>query len=115
MIIACFGLFGLSALLMTKRTKEIGIRKVVGASIKSVIMMLLNQFVKWVIIATLIAWPAAYIIMNYWLQNFAYKTSVGWAVFVLSGGLVLVVALFTMLIIAIRVALANPVEALRYE
>ncbi len=114
-MISCFGLFGLTALIMTKRTKEIGIRKVVGASVKSIIVMVSNQFIKWIILANIIAWPAAYLIMNSWLQNFAYKITVGWELYILSAGIVLIVAIFTVFTMVIRVALANPVEALRYE
>lgn len=114
-MIACFGLFGLSALIMTRRTKEIGIRKVVGASAKNIISMLSNQFVKWILLANLIAWPAGYFAMNYWLQNFAYKTSIGWEAFIISGIIVLLVALITVFSLALRVAMANPVEALKYE
>ena len=114
-VITCFGLFGLSALLITKRTKEIGIRKVLGASISSIVLLLSKEFTKWVLIANLIAWAIAYYTMNKWLQNFAYRINIGWWVFLLAGTLAMVIALLTVSYQAIRAAAANPVKALRYE
>jgi putative ABC transport system permease protein len=115
LMISCFGLFGLTALIMARRTKEIGIRKVVGASIKSIVVMISNQFIRWIILANIIAWPAAYLIMNHWLQNFAYKIAIGLELYIYSAGIVLIVAIFTVFAMVLRIALANPVEALRYE
>jgi putative ABC transport system permease protein len=114
-VIACVGLFGLSALTVAKRTKEIGVRKVLGASVAGIVGLLSREFVKLILVANLIAWPLAYIAMNSWLQDFAYRVDVGWWVFVLAGGLVLLIALLTVSYQAAKAALANPVEALRYE
>ncbi len=113
--IACLGLFGLAAILSTRRTKEIGIRKVLGASIASIVNLLSKEFVKLIFIANLLAWPLAYFAMSKWLQNFAYRIDIGWAVFALAGGLAVLIALLTVGTQAIKAALANPVEALRYE
>ncbi|MFQ5631171.1 MAG: ABC transporter permease, partial [bacterium] len=94
-IIACLGLFGLTTFATERRRKEIGIRKVLGASVASVTALLSKDFVKLVLLANLIAWPLAWIAMNKWLQNFAYRIDIGWWVFVLAGGLALVIALLT--------------------
>ncbi|MCL4511466.1 MAG: ABC transporter permease [Bacteroidetes bacterium] len=114
-IIACLGLFGLSSFAAEVKTKEIGIRKVLGASVPEIIYLLSKEFVSWVLIANLIAWPVAYYFMNKWLQDFAYRTSINLWVFILAGGLALLIALFTTSFQAIKAATANPVEALRYE
>ncbi|MGH7456570.1 MAG: ABC transporter permease, partial [bacterium] len=114
-VIACVGLFGLSALAVTKRTKEIGIRKVLGASVAGVVSLLASDFLKLVALANLIAWPIAWYAMNQWLQNFAYRIDIGWWMFALAGGLALLIAFITVSTQAIKAALANPVEALRYE
>jgi putative ABC transport system permease protein len=113
--IACLGLFGLAAFAAERRTKEIGIRKVLGATVANVTALLSKDFVKLVLLANLIAWPAAWYAMNKWLQNFAYRIEIGWWVFALAGGLALVIALLTVSAQAIHAALANPVESLRYE
>jgi putative ABC transport system permease protein len=113
--IAGLGLFGLAAFAAEQRTKEIGIRKVLGASVANVVTLLSKDFVKLVLLANVIAWPAAYFAMNKWLQNFAYRIEIGWWVFALAGGLALLIALATVSTQAIKAALANPVEALRYE
>jgi putative ABC transport system permease protein len=114
-LIACLGLFGLASFTAERRTKEIGIRKVLGATITSVAALLSKDFVKLVLFANLIAWPVAWFAMNRWLQNFAYRIDIGWWVFALAGGLALVIALATVSTQAIKAALANPVESLRYE
>jgi putative ABC transport system permease protein len=114
-LLACLGLFGLAAYTAEQRTKEIGIRKVLGATVTSMIFMLTNEFVKWVLLANLIAWPVAYYFMNRWLQDFAYKIEISWWMFALAGGIALVIALATVSIQAIKAATANPVESLRYE
>lgn len=114
-LIACLGLFGLVSFAAAQRTKEIGIRKVLGASAMSVVHLLSKDFLKLVVLANLIAWPFAYYFMNRWLQDFAYRVNVGWWVFAVSGALALVVALITVSTQALKAALANPVEALRYE
>jgi len=114
-LIACFGLLGLSSYNVVQRTKEIGIRKVLGASVVSIAELLSKDFVKLVLAANLVAWPVAYFAMNQWLQGFAYRIEVGWWMFALAGGLALLIALATVSIQALKAALANPVEALRYE
>ncbi len=113
--IACLGLFGLSAFMAEQRTKEIGIRKVLGSSVSSVVVLLTKEFTKWVLLANLFAWPIAYFFMNKWLQDFAYRTSVGFLVFLLSTFMALVLALLTVSFQTIKVATANPVYSLRYE
>jgi len=115
LIIACLGLFGLVAFTAEQRTKEIGIRKVLGASVANITALLSGDFLKLVALANLIAWPVAFYAMNKWLQNFAYRIEIGWWVFALAGGLALVIALLTVSLQAIRAALANPVDSLRYE
>ena len=114
-VIACLGLFGLASFTAEQRTKEIGVRKVLGASVPGIVMLLSKEFTKWVIVANLIAWPVAYLILRNWLQDFAYRTNLAWWIFVGSGVLALVVALLTVSFQAIRVAFTNPANALRYE
>ena len=113
--IACLGLFALAAFITEQKTKEIGIRKVLGASIPEVVVLLSKQFTKWVIIANLIAWPVAYYFMNTWLQDFAYRIEIGWTIFVSAGLLALVIAVLTISYQTIKAALANPVKSLKYE
>jgi putative ABC transport system permease protein len=114
-IIACLGLFGLISFLTEQKTKEIGIRKVLGASVAEIIVLLSKEIVKWVVIANLIAWPAAYYAMNNWLQNFAYRVEISWLVFVISGIIAIVIALLTVSYQAVKAAVSNPIESLRYE
>ncbi|MFQ5631528.1 MAG: ABC transporter permease, partial [bacterium] len=114
-LVACLGLFGLVVFAAEQRTKEIGIRKVLGATMANVTALLSKDFIKLVLLANLLAWPVAWFAMNKWLQNFAYRIEISWWVFVLAGGLALVIALLTVSTQAIRAALANPVESLRYE
>ncbi|MFP4556602.1 MAG: ABC transporter permease [Bacteroidales bacterium] len=113
--IACVGLYAISFFSILKRTKEIGIRKVNGAKIWQVMLMLNMDFVKWVAIAFVIATPIAYYVMDKWLQNFAYRTPLSWWVFALAGLLALAIALLTVSWQSWRAARRNPVEALRYE
>jgi putative ABC transport system permease protein len=113
--IACLGLFGLAAFTAERRTKEIGVRKVLGATVMNVVTLLSKDFVKLVLLANLIAWPLAWFAMNKWLQSFAFRVEMEWWVFALAGGLALLIALLTVSTHAIKAALANPVEALRYE
>jgi putative ABC transport system permease protein len=113
--IAGLGLLGLAAFAAEQRTKEIGVRKVLGATLSNVVVLLSKDFVKLVLLANLIAWPVAYFAMNKWLLNFAYRIDISWWVFALAGGLALIIALLTVSTQAIKAALANPVEALRYE
>lgn len=114
-LIACLGLLGLSSFAAERRTKEIGIRKVLGASVLNIILLLSQDFSKWVIVANIIAGPIAYFSMNKWLQNFAYHTSIGTELFILAGIATLMIAIVTVSYQAIKAALTNPVEALRYE
>ncbi|MFX0202264.1 MAG: ABC transporter permease [Candidatus Hodarchaeota archaeon] len=114
-VISCLGILGMAIFSTQKRTKEIGIRKVVGASVADILLMLTKHFTQWVLLANIFAWPIAWYAMNQWLQNFAYRIHMGWWMFVLAGGIALVIALLTVSWQAIRAATANPVEALRYE
>jgi len=113
--IACLGLFGLAAFTAERRTKEIGVRKVLGATVTNVVTLLSKDFIKLVIYANLLAWPLAWFAMNKWLQSFAFRVEIQWWVFALAGGLALLIALLTVSTQAIKAALANPVESLRYE
>lgn len=113
--IACLGLFGLAAFITEKRIKEIGIRKVLGASIVEIIVLLSKEFTKWVLIANIIAWPVAYYFMNNWLTNFAYRTEISFWVFIISGIATLLIALFTICIQIYKAASSNPIESLKYE
>jgi putative ABC transport system permease protein len=113
--IACLGLFGLAAYAAEQRTKEIGIRKVLGSSVLEVVLLLNADFVKWVLIANLIAWPLAWYGSRYWLQNFAYRATVGPLVYLVSGLLALVIALATVSVQAFKAASSDPVKSLRYE
>ena len=113
--IACLGLFGLASFTAEQRTKEIGIRKAMGASIPGIVMLLLKEFIKLILIANVIAWPVAYFAMGRWLKNFAYRISIGLSAFILAGLIVFVIALLTASYQAVKAARANPIEALRYE
>jgi putative ABC transport system permease protein len=115
LFIACLGLFGLSAFTAQRRTKEIGIRKAMGADRGEMVRMLLWQFTRPVLWANLIAWPAGYFIMNRWLQGFAYRIELAGWMFVLAGGVAVSIAWLTVSVHAFAVARARPVEALRYE
>ncbi len=115
LVIACFGLFGLAALAAERRTKEIGIRKVLGASATSITLLLSKDFLKLVLIAFVIAAPVAYWAASRWLQEFAYRIELGPGLFLLAGGAVCVVALGAVSYQAVKTALANPVDALRSE
>ena len=115
LFIACLGLLGLASFTAESRTKEIGIRKVLGASVGGIVLMLSKQFTKWVLLANCIAWPVAYYFMDRWLKNFAYRINIDIGMFVLSGILVLFIALLTIGFQSIKVATANPVDSLRYE
>jgi len=113
--IACLGLFGLASFTAEKRTKEIGIRKALGASVSEIIWLLAKEFTRWVLVANIIAWPIIYLAMNRWLQNFAYRININLGSFVLSALLAFIIALLTVGYQAVKAARANPVEALRYE
>jgi putative ABC transport system permease protein len=113
--VGCLGLFGLAAFVAEQRTKEIGIRKVLGASVSSIIALLSKEFVLLVGIANLIAWPIAYFIMKQWLQDFAYKTALSPWTFLAAGITALLIALITISFQSIKAALANPVKSIKYE
>jgi ABC-type antimicrobial peptide transport system permease subunit len=113
--IACLGLFGLASFTAVQRTKEIGIRKALGASVSGIVLLLSKEFAKWVLLANIIAWPVAWFAMNNWLENFAYRIDMAWWIFVMSGALALVIALLTVGYQAVRAANANPVDSLRHE
>ncbi len=113
--ISCLGLFGLASFTAEQRTKEIGIRKILGASIPNLVILLSKEFIRLVAISFALAAPLAYHVMTGWLNDFAYHTSLGWRVFVFAGILSLIIACLTVSYQAIKVALANPVESLRYE
>ncbi len=115
LFIACLGLLALASFTAESRTKEIGIRKVLGASVMEIVIMLSKQFTKWVLLANCIAWPIAYYFMHRWLKNFAYRININIVTFLLSGILVLAVALITVSYQSIKASLANPVDSLRYE
>ncbi len=114
-VIGCLGLFGLTSFTAEQRTKEIGIRKVLGASVPSVIMLLVREFTKWVLLAVLIAWPIGYFVMKTWLQNFHYRISLGFDTFLLAALLALIISIITVSYQSIRAALANPADSLKYE
>ncbi|HPG39602.1 MAG TPA: ABC transporter permease [bacterium] len=113
--IACLGLFGLAAFVIEKRFKEIGIRKILGASPLSLLGMLAQDFAKWILLANVIAWPCAWYVMNKWLQNFAYRTETSWWIFILATGLVLIIAMLTIGYQTMRAVRTNPVDSLHYE
>jgi putative ABC transport system permease protein len=113
--IACLGLFGLASFTAEQRTKEIGIRKVLGASASQITLLLCREFFVLVLLANLISWPVAYFVMRNWLQDFAYRTSLGVFTFVLAMVLALVIALLTVSFQAVKAAVSNPVDTLKYE
>lgn len=114
-VIACLGLFGLAAYMAEQRTKEIGVRKVLGASVPNIISMLSKDFVKLVLVAAVVAFPVAWYAMNKWLEDFAYRINIGWWVFVVAGVAALLIALITVSFQAVKAALINPVKSLRTE
>src|SRR5262249_4080431 len=113
--IACLGLFGLSSFIMEQKTKEIGIRKVLGASVSGIVGMLSKDFVRLIIIAALIAFPVAWWAMSKWLQGFVYRIQIGWWVFMAAGLTALLIALITISFQSIKAAVRNPVKSLRTE
>lgn len=114
-LISCLGLFGLATFSAEQRIKEIGVRKVLGASITSIVTLLSKDFLKLVIIAVIIASPLAWFVMNKWLESFAYRTSISWKIFAITTVVALLIALITISAQAIKAAMANPVESLRSE
>jgi len=114
-LISCLGLFGLAAYTAERRTKEIGIRKVLGATVSNVVALLSKDFLRLVGIASVIAFPVAYWAMYKWLQDFAYRINISWWVFIAAGVLALIIALVTVSFQAIKAAVMNPVKSLRSE
>ena len=113
--IACLGIFGLAAFIAEHKTKEIGIRKVLGASVSEIVYLLTRDLVRWVLLANVIAWPVAFYAMQRWLQNFAYRTNISAVTFILSAFLALCIAVLTVSIQTYKAAATNPVDSLRYE
>ena len=114
-IIGCLGLFGLISFTAEQRTKEIGIRKVLGASVPNIILMQVRDIIKWVFLAVLIAWPIGYLVMNNWLQNFAYRINVSIGVFLAAAFAALIISLLTVSYQALKAAYTDPAEAIKYE
>lgn len=114
-VIACLGLFGLATYAAEQRIKEIGIRKVLGASVAGILAMLSKDFLKLVLIAVIIAFPVSWWAMSNWLKDFAYRISMQWWMFALAGLLAIFIALATISFQAIKAAIANPVKSLRSE
>ena len=113
--IACLGLFGLAAFVTEQRTKEIGIRKILGASELEIVRVLSTRFAVWVLLANVVAWPITYVAMRGWLQNFAYRIDLSIWIFLVAGGNAIVIALLTVSYQTVKAAIANPVQSLRYE
>jgi ABC-type antimicrobial peptide transport system permease subunit len=113
--ISCLGLFGLAFFMVERRTKEIGIRKVLGATISKILLLLSKEFILLVIMANIIAWPVIYIVANKWLQNFAYRIPLEWWFFLITAAATMLITLLTVSYQTLRAALANPVDTLRYE
>lgn len=114
-LIACMGILGLSSYTIKQRTKEVGIRRVVGASVTNITFHLTKDFLKLVLLANILAWPVGYFVMQEWLKNFPYRTGISWLVFVLTGLTVTLIAFVMVVYQAVGAALANPIESLRYE
>ena len=113
--IACLGLFGLAAFMAEKRTKEIGIRKTLGASVSGITVMLTKEFVKWVVMANIIALPIAYFLMDQWLQDYAYPITMDWRIFFMALSISIIIATLTVSYQSVKCALTNPIDSLKYE
>jgi putative ABC transport system permease protein len=113
--VACLGIFGLVSFISEQRTKEIGVRKVLGSSVMQIVTLLTTDFVKWVLVANVVAVPIAWYAVNKWLENFAYRTAVSAWVFVVAGCITMIIALFTIVSQTIHAAQMNPVKTLKYE
>ena len=114
-LIACLGLFGLASFTTERKTKDVGIRKAMGASTRSIIYLFTLEFNKWVLISNIIAWPAAYFLMKNWLENFAFRIELSLWIFLVAALFALVIASLTVLYQAFRMSQKNPVEGLRFE
>ena len=115
MFIACLGLFGLASFTTEQKTKEIGIRKVLGSSTASIVALLNQEFLKWTAVANLFAWPIAYFVIQAWIQKFAYRADIEIWIFFLAGAIGLVVAQLTVSLQTLRAARANPADSLKHE
>jgi putative ABC transport system permease protein len=113
--LSCLGLAGLASFSAEQRTKEIGIRKILGASASNILILLVAEFTKWVFVASILAWPLAYFVTHEWLQGFAYRTNMSVWVFGLSAAFALLIALMAVGYQSLKAAIANPVDSLRYE
>jgi putative ABC transport system permease protein len=113
--VACLGLFGLASFTLEQRTKEIGVRKVLGASASKIILLLSKEYAKLIVIANILAWPLAYYAMKRWLGNFAYRVGIGIDIFIFAFLLAVAVASLTIFYHSMKAVLANPVDSLRYE
>jgi len=113
--ISCIGLFGLSVSSAEKRTKEIGVRKVLGASVTNIVSILSSDFLRLILISLIVSMPLSWMATNKWLQNYPYRVTLSWEPFALAGALVIFIGLFTVSFQAIKAALANPVKSLRTE
>jgi len=113
-LVACLGLFGLASFSAEQRTKEIGIRKVLGASVSDVVLILSREFIALVLVANLIAWPIAYFVIGSWLENFHYRIAMGPSVFLLGSVLTIVIAALAVGVQSVKAATRDPVTALRY-
>ena len=114
-VISCLGLFGLASYSAEKRIKEVGIRKVLGASVENIVGLLSKHFIQLVLIANLVAWPMAWLALSRWLQDYAYRVNISVWVFAIAGLTAMLIALITVSFQAIKAAIANPVKSLRTE
>ena len=113
--ISCLGLTGLASYVAEQRTKEAGIRRVLGASAFGIVVLMIKEFLKWTLIANIVAWPVAWVATNRWIENYAYRITIGWTVFATAGALAFLMTIITVGYQAIKAARANPVDSLRYE
>jgi putative ABC transport system permease protein len=113
--VACLGLLGLSALTVERRTKEIGVRKILGASGTAIVVMVSKQMTRWILVSNLIAWPVSYLILRRWLQEFTFRTNLSLILFLGAGIMAFIVGAFTVSVQALKAARSNPVDVLRYE
>ena len=115
LLIIMLGLLGLIAFIANQKTKEIGIRKILGASVPNILLLLTKEFLKWILLANVIAWPIAYYFMNNWLKDFAYRINITLWPFLLSGIIALLIAIATVSYQSVKAALANPAKSLKCE